>query len=139
MIKALIHEQEWLEAYPVMRELRTHLDRDEYLALLHGMKDEGYKMFALYEQDRIVAVTGLIVLTNFYFGKHVFVYDLVTKASARSKGHGEVLLAYVHRYAAENGCAMVALESGISRVEAHRFYENKMGYQKLGYSLTKKL
>ncbi|MFD2330285.1 GNAT family N-acetyltransferase [Cohnella sp. GCM10020058] len=139
MIKELIHEQQWIEAYPVMNELRTELDQDAYLALLREMNAEGYKMLALYDEDRIVALAGIIMLTNFYFGKHVFVYDLVTKASERSKGHGETLLAYVHQYAKDNGCKTVALESGFQRVDAHRFYETRMGYSKPGFSFSKTL
>ncbi|WP_350356243.1 GNAT family N-acetyltransferase [Cohnella hashimotonis] len=139
MIKELVHEQQWLEAYPVMNELRTQLDQEAYLGLLREMNAEGYKMLALYEGDRIVALAGIIMLTNFYFGKHVFVYDLVTKASERSKGHGETLLEHVHQYAKDNGCKTVALESGLARVDAHRFYETKMGYNKPGFSFFKTL
>lgn len=139
MIKELAEETQWLEAYPVMNELRTNLDQDAYLGLLREMNAQGYKLLALYDEDRIVALAGVIVLTNFYFGKHVFVYDLVTKASERSKGHGETLLEYVHQYAKDNGCQTVALESGLARVDAHRFYETKMGYRKPGYSFTKTL
>lgn len=139
MIKELVEESQWLEAYPVMHELRTNLDEEAYLALLREMNAEGYKMLALYDGGWIVALSGIIVLTNFYFGKHVFVYDLVTKASERSKGHGETLLEYVHQYAKDNGCQTVALESGLARVDAHRFYETKMGYRKPGFSFTKSL
>ena len=49
MIRELTEEQEWLEGYPVMMELRTHLSRRTYLDFLRKMKEEGYKMFALYE------------------------------------------------------------------------------------------
>ena len=139
MIKQLMHENEWLDAFPLMNELRTNLNQSTYLDLLRSMNKEGYKIFALYDNDQIVALTGIIILTNFYFGKHVFVYDLVTKPSERSKGYGEKLLAHIHQYAKLNGCGIVALESGISRVDAHKFYEEKMGYGKLGYSFIKVL
>jgi GNAT superfamily N-acetyltransferase len=139
MIKELVHKEEWIEAFPIMKELRTNLTQSTYLDFLQSMREKGYQLFALYDNEQIVALTGIIILTNFYFGKHVFIYDLVTKSSERSKGYGEELLAYTHQYAKENGCGVVALESGLSRVDAHRFYETKMGYEKLGYSFTKVL
>jgi GNAT superfamily N-acetyltransferase len=139
MIKELARESEWLDAFPLMKELRTNLIESTYLDLLRSMSGEGYRMFALYEHDQIVALAGVIILTNLYFGKHVFVYDLVTTSSERSKGYGEKLLAHIHHYAKLNGCGIVALESGLSRVGAHKFYETKMGYGKLGYSFCKVL
>jgi hypothetical protein len=73
MIKELIEEKEWLEAFPVFKELRTYLNQSIYLDLLYIMRDEGYKLFALYHNKQIVAVTGIAIRTNFYYGKYVFV------------------------------------------------------------------
>lgn len=139
MIKELVEEKEWLEAFPVMNELRTHLNESTYLEILHSMREEGYKLFALYHNEQVVAVTGVAIRTNFYYGKHVFVYELVTQSSQRSKGYGEKLLSYIHQYAIHNGCGIVALESALFRSDAHRFYETKMGYEKFCYSFKKVL
>jgi GNAT superfamily N-acetyltransferase len=139
MIKELVEEKEWLEAFPVMNELRTHLNESTYLEILHSMREEGYKLFALYHNEQVVAVTGVAIRTNFYYGKHVFVYELVTQSSQRSKGYGEKLLSYIHQYAIDNGCGIVTLESALFRSDAHRFYETKMGYEKFCYSFKKVL
>ena len=50
--------------------------------------------------------------------------------SQRSFGYGEKLLKYIHDWANENGAEYVALESGLHRSDAHRFYENKLNYDK---------
>jgi hypothetical protein len=42
----LTTEAEWREAFPVMRELRTHLDEATFLDLMRTMKPEGYRMLA---------------------------------------------------------------------------------------------
>lgn len=139
MIKELVQEKEWLEAFPVLNELRTHLNESTYLEFLQSMKEEGYKLFALYHNEQVVAVAGVAIWTNFYYGKHVFVYDLVTQSSQRSKGYGEQLLSYIHQYAILKGCGIVALESGLFRTDAHKFYETKMGYEKFCYSFKKVL
>ncbi|QOY35555.1 GNAT family N-acetyltransferase [Anaerobacillus isosaccharinicus] len=135
----LTTEEQWLEAYPVMHELRTHLSEQEYLQLLKDMTPQGYRMFALYVNKEIVAVTGIIQLVNFYNFKHIYVYDLVTKGSERSKGYGEELLSFVHQLAKDEGSKSVVLSSGLQRLDAHRFYEEKMDYRKTSYSFTHEL
>lgn len=61
--------------------------------------------------------------------------DLVTVVNNRSKGYGKKLLSYVHQWAKENKYESVALSSGLQRTDAHRFYEHKMGYDKVSYVL----
>ena len=132
-------ESEWREAWPVMRELRNQLDEREYLALLDEMAPEGYRLFALRERGAIVALAGIAVLTNLYHGRHVWVYDLVATETARSRGHGRTLLSYVEDFARAQGCGMVALASGTQRTDAHRFYEQRMGYARPSYVFAKRL
>ncbi len=137
MIIELKTEEEFLEAFHVVKELRTHLNKDSYVHSLRVMKNEGYRMFALYVNEKIVAIAGIVIRTNFYYGKHLFVYDLVTVSSERSKGHGGKLLDYVHQLGKDNNCENVALESGLFRKEAHKFYEKNMEYEKYCYSFKK--
>lgn len=129
-------EAERREAFPVMRELRPHLDEAAFLRLLSEMEPEGYRLFALRDGGRIVALAGVAVCTNLYHGRHVWVYDLVTAGAARSKGHGARLLAFVEDFARENGCDTVALSSGFARADAHRFYERE-GYKKTSFVFLK--
>ncbi|HWO98810.1 MAG TPA: GNAT family N-acetyltransferase, partial [Bacillus sp. (in: firmicutes)] len=68
-----------------------------------------------------------------YYGRFVWVCDLVTDSDKRSKGYGEKLLTYVHEWAKENNYESVALSSGLQRTDAHRFYEDKMKYDKVSY------
>ncbi|MDV4150731.1 GNAT family N-acetyltransferase [Clostridium sp. AL.422] len=138
-VKELLNKDEFLKAFPIMKQLRTHLIEETYLNLILDMKKEGYKMFSLYANDEIVAVAGVIKLTNLYYGKHVWVNDLVTDVSKRSNKYGQKLLSFIIEWAKENGCDVVALSSGIQRVEAHKFYELKMGFDKVSYVFKKQL
>lgn len=138
-IQELKTRAEWEEAYPVMHELRLHLDMGAYLALIDQMVPEGYRMFALRAEGAIVALAGIAVMTNFYHGRHVWVYDLVTAAAARSQGHGEALLRFIEEFAVAEGCVNVALASGVQRVDAHRFYEGRMGYERASWCFVKGL
>ncbi|MGE7908201.1 GNAT family N-acetyltransferase [Lysinibacillus xylanilyticus] len=138
-IKQLTSQQEWMEAYPVMVELRTEITLEKYLLLLKEMARDGYMLFAFYENMQIVAVAGLSWRVNFYSERHIFVYDLVTDEKYRSRGYGEKLLQYLHQWGKENGAHYIALESGIQRTSAHRFYEDRLGYEKWCYSFRKAL
>ncbi|MDQ0340808.1 GNAT superfamily N-acetyltransferase [Caldalkalibacillus uzonensis] len=133
-IKELHTRNEIIEAYPVMKQLRAHLDESSYLELvIEAQEKEGYKMLALLDDDEIVAVVGFQPMITLYYGRFVWVCDLITDANKRSKGYGEKLLTYVHEWAKENNYESVALSSGLQRVDAHRFYEDKMNYEKVSY------
>jgi len=137
-VKELCTEQDWVDAFPVMNQLRTHLDLETYLQLIGEAKDkENYRMFALLEDETIVAVTGFMPMITLYNGKFIWVCDLVTDSNHRSKGYGETLLNLVHHWAKDNGYDVVSLSSGLQRLDAHRFYEEKMGYRKVSYVFSK--
>ncbi|WP_339149411.1 MULTISPECIES: GNAT family N-acetyltransferase [unclassified Sutcliffiella] len=139
MIKHFQTDEELLQGYPVLKELRPHLTEESFLEINETMQREGYEVHALYEGEEVVAVTGIIILTNFYDGRHIYVYDLVTKGTSRSKGYGEMLLKYIEEMGKKRGCEKVTLSSGLVRVDAHRFYEEKMDYEKASYVFRKKL
>ncbi|MBO8173320.1 MAG: GNAT family N-acetyltransferase [Bacillaceae bacterium] len=138
-MKELVTREEWEKAFPIMNQLRTNITCEEFLALGKDMSEQGYKLFALIDEDHIVTLAGVIVLTNFYYKKHVWVYDLVTDQTRRSKGYGEKLLQYIETWAKEQGCETVALSSGLQRRDAHRFYEDKMKYNKSSFVFQKGL
>jgi len=138
-IRELQTVDEWKMAFPVMKQLRTHLTLEEFVALVTEMQPQGYRMFALFDEGEVVAVTGVAQQLNLYYGKNMYVYDLVTDEGGRSKGYGEALLSYIHELARELGCGKVALTSGLQRVDAHRFYEEKMGYERKSYAFVREL
>jgi GNAT superfamily N-acetyltransferase len=140
LIKELANSEEWLEAYPVMKQLRTHLNENQFLQLVEeAVQKEDYRMAALYDNEKLVAVTGFMPMITLYNGRFIWVCDLVTDSKSRSKGYGEALLNYVHSWSNENGYDIVSLSSGLQRKDAHRFYENKMEYDKVSYVFLKRL
>jgi GNAT superfamily N-acetyltransferase len=134
MIKELKSRKEIIEAFPIMKQLRTHLDESTYLELVQEAQEvDRYKIVALFDEDKMVAVTGFKPMTTLYYGRFVWVCDLVTDTNIRSKGYGEKLLTYVHEWAKENKYESVALSSGLQRTDAHRFYEDKLNYDRVSY------
>lgn len=139
-VKELNSKDEILKAFPVMSQLRTHLDESTYLELVLEAKDiDRYRMVALMDGNEIVAVTGFKPMTTLYYGRFVWVCDLVTNKNYRSKGYGEKLLSWVNDWGRENDYESVALSSGLKRTDAHRFYTDKMDYDKVSYVFKKTL
>ncbi|APB36129.1 MULTISPECIES: GNAT family N-acetyltransferase [Heyndrickxia] len=133
-IKELTTREEWKAAFPVMKQLRKHLDEENDLQLVEAAaKTSDYKMAAVIDGGNIVAVTGYMPMITLYNGRFIWVYDLVTDEVHRSKGYGARLLAYVEKQASENGYGIVSLSSDLQRKDAHRFYEEKMDYDKVSY------
>ncbi len=99
IINELESQEEILEAFPVMNQLRTHLDEKAYFDLVMEAKERDmYRLFALYDQRKIVAVVGFKPMITLYCGRFVRECDLITE----SNGYGEILLSYVHEWAKEN-------------------------------------
>ena len=137
-IVELRSEAEFEEAFPVVRELHGELDERKYAALLAEMVPNGYRMFAVRDDGGVTAVAGVQVLTNLYYERHLYVYDLVATAGARSKGHGAALMEHLERFAGREGCKYVALACGREREGALRFYE-QFGFERPGFSMRKAL
>jgi GNAT superfamily N-acetyltransferase len=127
-------------AWPVMRELRGHLTEERWLELMDAMAPDGYRLLALEDDEgTIQALAGIRVSTNLYYGRHVWVDELVTAPAARSLGHGGTLLRHVEELALKEGCEVVGLSSGLRRVDAHRFYEERMDFERAGFVFTKQV
>lgn len=136
----LVGREDFRRAWPVMRELRDHLDEQRWIELTDVMVRDGYRLLSLQDEGgRIHALAGVRVATNLYYGRHVWVYDLVTTGAGRSRGHGRTLLSAVEELAGAEGCELVALSSGLQREDAHRFYEERMGYDRVSYCFTKRV
>jgi GNAT superfamily N-acetyltransferase len=139
-VRELLTDEELDAAFPVMNELRTHfMELSEYRTALEAMRSDGYRLFAAMDGDRIVALAGIAIRTNFYYGRFLYVYDLITSEVERSKGHGKLLLDRLEELARADGCQTLALSSGVQRKDAHRFYEEKMGYDRPSYVFKKDL
>lgn len=107
---------------PVMLQLRPHVPPGEFLSRIRVQQAGGYHLAFLDDDGRVVAVAGYRVMDNLYSGRVLYVDDLVTDDTVRSKGYGRQLLDWLIAQAREAGCQTFELDSGVQRFEAHRFY-----------------
>ena len=117
-----------VRCFTVMRELRPHLrTADEFAVRVTRQRAEGYLLVALEVAGEVLAVAGYRFGEKLSAGKYLYVDDLVTAASERSRGHGAQLFDWLVARAREADCARLFLDSGVERFDAHRFYlRNRM-------------
>ncbi len=126
------------KCFDVMAELRTHLKRDDFLDTVRHMESEGYRLAYIEDDQELVAVAGYRIYTNLFFGKNLYVDDLVISASARSKGYGEQMINWLRDKARNAGCRSYHLDSGTARGQAHKFYFNQ-GFMISSYHFSEQL
>jgi GNAT superfamily N-acetyltransferase len=132
-VRELTATDEVSEARELLMQLYEDLSERRFERELPAMREQGYRLFGLYVDDTLCSVAGVTVTTNFANGKHVYLNDLVTDETHRSRGYGAELLRFVERWGEERDCATVKLITGSDREEAHEFYDAKMDYRRTGY------
>lgn len=132
-------KEDYQRAFTVVRELRPHLDEQGYLELMGEMQEYGSRAFLGCVDDQPVCYAGVRVGCNLYEYKNVYVDDLVTISTGRSKGYGLSMLQFIEQWGIEQQCKMITLSSGLQRTDAHRFYLDKAGYDKVSFVFRKSL
>ena len=108
--------------WPVLAQLRTHVPMEGFVALARRLERGGYRLAYIEDEGAVRAVAGWRILDQLVRGRVLYVDDLVTDATHRSRGYGDALLAWLYEKARSLGCTALELDSGTHRHEAHRFY-----------------
>lgn len=122
----------------VMAELRPQVAGGDFLATVRSLERDGLRLACVRDDGRVVAVAGYRISTNLFCGRHLYVDDLVTAESERSKSHGKLLLAWLRQLAIDSGCDVLHLDSGVQRKRAHAFYLRE-GLELVGYHFSERL
>ena len=113
---------EWLvRAERVHRQLRPALPPD-YAGRLRQVFANGGRMAVAVEGDEVRGVALWRLIENTYEGRRLYVDDLVTDEARRSQGVGKNLFDWLQAKASQLGCDVIALDSGVQRAGAHKFY-----------------
>lgn len=109
--------------FDVMRQLRPHLSREEYVPLVRALAaSDGFRLAALSDGGEVRAVAGYRLMNMLYCGRILYLDDLVVDEGARSGGYGKRLLDWLKEEGRREGCAELQLISRVIREQAHRFY-----------------
>jgi GNAT superfamily N-acetyltransferase len=112
--------------FRVMVQLRPQLTERSFMEQTRRQSaDGGYRLAMLKQGGAVRAVAGFRVCESLFSGRHMYVDDLVTDESVRSKGFGGRLFDWLVGRAKSEGCVRFELDSGVHRASAHRFYFQK--------------
>ena len=112
--------------WPVMHQLRPHLDADSYLAaVLRLQAERDFSLARMTVDGAVVAVAGLRFGEWLHGGRYLEVEDFVASEEYRSQGYGGEFFDWIAALARESGCRHLRLFSGVQREAAHRFYRRK--------------
>ena len=109
-------------AWSLVAQLRPHLGADALVAQLQRQFTEGFRANVLYDDGVPRAYAGWRVHENLVYGRHMYIDDLVTDETMRSRGYGKAMLDWLKAEAKRQGCARLQLDSGTFRKDAHAFY-----------------
>jgi len=110
-------------AEDLLRTLRATLDDATYTSRLKNAVANGYCILGLEDDGAMVGALGYRITFDLCWGKSLCVDDLVVAPDLRGGGHGGALLAAAKAIAQDAQCDHMRLCSGLTRLDAHRFYE----------------
>ena len=124
-IREIVADEDVRRSFAVIRQLRPHLAEDEYVTRVRAQRAGGYRLAVVEENGTVHAAAGFRILDMLVQGRHMYIDDLVTDETERSKGHGDALFDWLRELAAADSCVMLELDSGVQRTRAHAFYFRK--------------
>ena len=115
-------EPGWLpRAEAVHRQLRLALPAD-YAVKMQRVFAGGGRMCVAAIGDKVAGVAVYRIYENTWDGLKMYVDDLVTDETQRSRGVGHALMEHLQGVARRAGCVSLTLDSGTQRQQAHKFY-----------------
>lgn len=123
-IRPAISDEEIMNCLDLLKLLRPHLVREDFLEKVRRQEKEGYHLIFIEEGGEIKSVAGFRIGHFLAWGKVLYVDDLITLPEARGIGFGTHLLKWLMGEAKKQGCDGIHLDTGIDSQDAHRLYLN---------------
>ena len=138
-IKEIKTYEELELVFPILKQLRTDLIFQDYLAIYEQAKQaDRYTIVGAFEGSLCIALMGFRVLHDFVHGKHLYIDDLVTTEAYRSVGLGSRMLQFAEEQARLLGCSNLRLCTGVGNESGKKFYERE-GWQCRSVAYKKKI
>jgi GNAT superfamily N-acetyltransferase len=124
-VPAVVAACDWLFAPP--SSTPSMGDPDVAAARLHDLRDATRSTgFVAFDGDSLVGFcTVYLDFVSIRIGQRAWVNELAVDPDRRSQGIGKQLLDTARSWARDNGATHLALDSGVARVDAHRFYRRE--------------
>jgi len=131
-------DSEIQNCFPVFKELRPHLNEDDFLPQVRRQQAQSFQILAFKCKGIVKSVAGFRFAESLSWGKVLYIDDLITLPAENNQGYAGELLDWLITYAKNHQCAAVHLDTGYTRHKAHRLYLRK-GFQLNAHHLTLQL
>jgi ribosomal protein S18 acetylase RimI-like enzyme len=141
--KITIRDAEWNDAPELAvptRELGYETKQAEMESRLKLiLSNPAYKTFVAIMDGRVCGMIGTLTYTSYeHNDRSGRILALVTLSEARQRGIGRALIATAEKDFAQRGIRRVALDTRLTREDAHKFYVS-LGYERNGWRFVKQL
>lgn len=125
MIRRLNSKSDFESFFPLISQLRKHLDKDSYFASLQKMIAENYELWGFVRDGKLLGFMGMREYTDFVRGTHLYIDDLVVDEAMRSRGIGAKLLEFAEQQARSRKLPSLRLACAIENTGGAKFYEKE--------------
>lgn len=115
-----LEPREWEGIFPIIAQLRPHLDKEEFLRRARRQAHSGYELVGAFRNGRLIGILGMRPVHTLVRGPHLHVDDIVMREEERRSGGGRALMNYAEADARARGMTSVFLDA---RPEAIGFYK----------------
>jgi len=115
-----------LELYKQLNPKDDMINEFTAKSIWENIESQNIKYFVAKENGKIIASCYICVIPNLTRGgKSIgFIENVITDIEYRGKGIGKNIMENAIKYAKDQNCYKVLLQSGSKRTDAHRFYES---------------
>ena len=118
-------DEELTDIAPVLLQLRPQYSKESLIKQIKKQQENGFNIAYHVLDGQVSCVAGFVISEKLAWEKNLYVDDLVTENSLRSKGSGKAMIDWLKNHAREQGCTQLHLDSGMQRKDAHRFYDRE--------------
>jgi len=134
----LIDKNKMQVIIPLLQKLNSTVTKNELEERIPEMVAQGYECVGIYDDQRLIGISGMWLLTKYYIGRHLEPDNVFILPEYRGKGVGNLLMDWIHQYARSRNCRGLELNCYLNNAEGRKFWKNQ-GYEEVGYHFRKEL
>lgn len=117
----LLPKTEIKKIIPLLQVLDERLGDELLEERLNEMFERGYLCVGIFDNSKLIGLSGLWILTKYYVGRHIEPDDVVILPEYRGKGIGEQLMQWIYQFAREQGCVASELNCYVGNSAGQKF------------------
>lgn len=132
-----IEENNIYSVIPLLKLLNNTISDVILKQRLDEMLTQGYRCIGIFDENKLIGVCGIWILTKYYVGRHIELDNIIISPEYQNQKIGTRLMLWIYDYAKKNGCIASELNCYVGNKQAHRFWE-KEGYEVIALHFQKK-